>query len=293
VQHFGPVYAAHQGLYNDVGLQVDVQPGGQADPLQLLAAGNVDIVVSGPTQIYVANEQGLNVVGFAAVFQKSPQVMVCRGDRGITTFQDLAGKTIGSKGPPDMDTLPPLLSKNGLDVSKVKITPIGGNSVTEIIAGIVDCQLAYATNEPIIMQKAGITPVVFYLADLGFGGQAEVYVTRADYLAQNPDVLKRFLQATGKAWGTLLDDPESAGQWVVDSQIVDGLDVDEQRQEAVAQVAMIADDYTQQHGLLAINPDLWQQQARQALDQGRISQPPDMTKEYTLSILDAAALPHR
>jgi len=67
------------------------------------------------------------------------------------------------------------------------------------------------------------------LADYGFGGQGEVYITRQSFLKDHADVLVRFLQATGKAWATYLDDPQAAAQWIVDSKIVDGLDVDQQK----------------------------------------------------------------
>jgi NitT/TauT family transport system substrate-binding protein len=294
IQHFGPVYAEHQGLYRDLGLTVKVQPGGQGiDGLQMVAAGAADIAISGAPTIYAANEKGLGVVGFAAVYQKSSSALVCRGDRGISAFGDLTGKTIGSKGPADIETLPRLLERNGIKWDSIKVTPIGASSVTELIAGVVDCQLAFAVNEPVTLRKAGITPVIFNLADYGYGGQAEVYITRQKYLEEHPDVLVRFLQATGKAWSTYLDDPAGAAQWIVDSRIVDGLDVEQQKAQAMDQATLVADAYSKAHGLLTLNPALWQEQARQALDEGRITQPPDIEKASTLKILDAADLPKR
>jgi NitT/TauT family transport system substrate-binding protein len=292
IQHFGPVYADQKGLYKAAGLNVTVRAGGQGiDGLQMVAAGAADVAVNSATSVYVANEHGLDVVGFAAVYQKSASALVCRGDRGITNFTDIKGKTIGSKGPSDLDTLPVLLAKNGVEYSSVKVTPIGPSSITEIIAGLVDCQLAFAVNEPITMRKAGITPVVFNLAD--YGCQGEVYITRQSFLDQHADVLVRFLQATASAWATYLDDPQAAAQWIVDSKIVDGLDAEQQKAQAVDQAGLIADDFSKQHGLMALNPSLWQEQAQQALDAGRISQPPDFGKASTLQILDAAALPKR
>ena len=294
VQHFGPVYADQQGLYRAAGLNVKVQAGGQGiDGLQMVAAGAADVAVSSATTIYVANEHGLDVVGFAAVYQKSASALVCRGDRGISTFKDITGKTVGSKGPGDLDTLPALLGKNGVEYASVKVTPIGPSSITEIIAGLVDCQLAFAVNEPITMRKAGITPVVFNLADYGYGGQGEVYITRQSYLKEHRDVLVRFLQATTKAWATYLDDPQAAAQWIVDSRIVDGLDVEQQKAQAVEQAGLIADAFSKQHGLMALNPDLWREQAHQAMTAGRITQPPDFLRASTTKILDAAALPKR
>jgi ABC-type nitrate/sulfonate/bicarbonate transport system substrate-binding protein len=175
----------------------------------------------------------------------------------------------------------------------VKINPIGASSVTELIAGIVDCQLAFAVNEPITLRKAGIEPVIFNLADYGFGGQGEVYITRREYFEKHQDVLVRFLQATARAWEVYLDDPEGAAAWIVKAALVDGLDVTQQKAQAALMADLIADDFTKEHGLLYLNDELWQLQARQALDQGRVSKLPVLDTARSYAILDAAKLAKR
>jgi NMT1/THI5 like len=63
--------------------------------------------------------------------------------------------------------------------------------VTEIIAGVVDCQLGFAVNEPNSMRKANVEPMIFLLADYGFPSQGNIYITNATTLAQNKDALAR------------------------------------------------------------------------------------------------------
>ncbi len=294
IQHFGPVYADKMGYYKEAGLTVKILDGGQGiDPINLVVGGGADVGVSNATNIYAANEKGADLVGFAAVYQKSASVLLCRGDKGITKFTDIAGHTIGSKGPNDDTTLPLLLQTNGVDPSSVKIKPIGASSVTEIIAGVVDCQLAYAVNEPITLKKAGIDPVLFNLSDYGFGGQGEIYFTRRDFFNKNQDALVRFVQATAHAWADYLDDPAKAASWLVHANIVDGLDEGQQQQQAIAQATLIDTDFTKAHGLLYLNDDLWKAQAQQALDQKRITKIPDLDTARSFAILDAAKLAKR
>jgi NitT/TauT family transport system substrate-binding protein len=292
IQHFGPSYADEMGFYKDENLEVNIQPGGQGiDGVALVVGGGADIAVTNATNIYAANEQGADIIGFAAVFQKTPSAVVCRADSGITNFSDVSGKTFGSKGPSDDESLPKIFEANG--VTDVKIQPIGASSITEILAGIVDCQLAYAVNEPITMEKAGIKPVIFSLSDLGFGGQGEIYFTRSEYFDAHKDVLVRFLQATAKAWEVYLDDPEAAAEWVVNSGLVDGLDLDQQKAQAVVMADLISNDFTKEHGLFYINDDLWQLNAQQALDSGRITMMPDLDTARSFAVLDEAALSKR
>ncbi len=292
IQHFGPTYADEMGFYEEEALDVKIQPGGQGiDGIALVVGGGADIAVSSAANIYAANENGADIIGFAAVFQKAANAIVCRADAGITDFSDVSGKKFGSKGPSDEDLLPQIFEENG--ITDVKIVPIGASSITELIAGIVDCQLAFAVNEPITLEKAGVEPVVFALSDLGFAGQGEVYFTRKDYFDEHKDVLVRFLKATGKAWDIYLDDPEAAAQWVVDSELVDGLDLEQQTAQAKVMAGLIATDYTKEHGILYLNDDLWQLQAKQALAQGRITEMPDLDSARTFEILDAAELPKR
>ena len=54
----------------------------------------------------------------------------------------------------------------------IKIRPIGASSITEIIAGVVDCQLAFAVNEPITMKKAGVELNRKVLADIALNDAA-------------------------------------------------------------------------------------------------------------------------
>lgn len=294
IQHFGPVYADAEGFYDEVNLNVTVQAGGQGiDGIQMVAAGAADIAVSSAANLYVANERDLDLVGFAAVYQRAANALVCRGDTGIVEFDDIKGKTVGSKGPSDDDILPLLFSKNGFTEDEVEIRPIGSASITELIAGIVDCQLAFAVNEPITLRQAGIDPVIFHLADYQMAGQGEVYFTRRDFLEENPDVLVRFLQATARAWEVYLDDPEAAAQWIVDSAIVDGLDVDQQKAQALNMAELVADDNTMENGLLYLNDVLWEEQALQVMEQGRVTAEPDIEAARTYTILDDAQLTKR
>jgi NitT/TauT family transport system substrate-binding protein len=287
VEHYGISYADRAGLYTDQNLDVKVNPGGQGvDGLQMVAAGAANIAVSDPATLLTAVNQDIPVVAFAAEYHKTPQAMICRNDRGISAVSDIAGKNFGVKNAGGEDATRAFVNKNGMDSSAIKTTPIGASSVTEIIAGTVDCQLGFAINEPNSMRKAGVEPTIFLLADYGFPSQGDVYITNASTLTQNKDALARWVKATAGGWRQFENDPTAAARWVVDNHVVDGLDLDQQTAEAVGQAPLIDDEWTRSHGLLSLDTDSWQAVAQQVVDLKRTDHVPDLNKALTFEVLN-------
>lgn len=289
VEHFGISYADRTGLYKAQNLNVTVKPGGQGvDGLQMVAAGAADVAVSSPDTIMTAVNQGIPIIAFAAEFHKTPQAMICRKDRGISQVSDINKKTFGVKSASGEESTKAFLTKNSIDLGSVKTSPIGASSVTEIIAGVVDCQLGFAVNEPNTMKKAGIEPVIFLLADYGFPSQGNIYITNSASLEKNKDALARWVKATAAGWDTFVQDPTAAAKWVVDNKIVDGLDLEQQTAQAIGQAPLIADDFTKARGLLYLDKDTFESVAKNVVEQKRTDKAPDMSKVLTFSVLDLA-----
>jgi NitT/TauT family transport system substrate-binding protein len=288
-EHYGVAYADKTGIYKEHALDVEVVPGGQGiDGLQLVAGGGADIAVSSPANVMTAVAQGIPVVAFAAQFHKTPQAMICRKDKGISTISDLGGRTYGVKSAVGEETTRQFLQKNNIDLSRVKTSPIGGSSVTEIIAGIVDCQAGFAVNEPNSMRKAGVEPVVFLFNDYGWPSQGNVYITRPEVLEKKKEALARWVTATALGWQQFLEDPAAAAKWIVDSKLVDGLDLEQQSAQAREMAPLIADEFTLKHGLLYLDIESWEAVALQVVDEGRVTKPVDLKAVMTFQVLELA-----
>jgi NitT/TauT family transport system substrate-binding protein len=286
-EHYGITYADRAGLYKAQNLTVKVNPGGQGvDGLQMVAAGAADIAVSDPAAMMTAVNQGIPVVAFAAEFHKTPQAMICRKDRGVSQISEINGKTFGVKSATGEEQTRAFLTKNNIDVAKIKTSPIGASSVTEIIAGVVDCQLGFAVNEPNSMRKAGVEPTIFLLADYGFPSQGNIYITNSTTLEKNKDALGRWVKATAAGWDNFLQDPSAAAKWIIDNKIVDGLDLDQQTAQAKGQAPLIADEFTKQYGLLYLDMDSWQAAAKEVVAQKRTDKAPDLNTVLTFTVLD-------
>ncbi|MEO8040648.1 MAG: ABC transporter substrate-binding protein, partial [Betaproteobacteria bacterium] len=92
-EHGGFYQAQAEGIYNKLGLDVDVRMGGpQVNVMQLLLAGRADAVMGYDLQTIKAVEQGLPVVTIGATFQKDPAVLIAHPD--VKVIEDLKTRTL-------------------------------------------------------------------------------------------------------------------------------------------------------------------------------------------------------
>lgn len=262
VEYYGFIYPAHTGGYKSAGLDVQVTPGGQGiNAVQEVVSGTADIGVATAQVIIDAASRGAPVVVLAAEYGISPLALTCRADSGVKKLSDIKGKRIGVKqiSEPVFGTL---LRKNNLTPRDVQTFPIGRTDVSTIIAGKVDCMITtLATNEPLTMQRRGVAPVVFTLADHGMPSQGNVYFTSATAWETKRPFLLKWLDVTKNTWGAFLKDPAAAATWLVNSNITPGLDLGQQIAQAKAQVRYILPPGTPTSRLLALNPAIWRQTA--------------------------------
>jgi NitT/TauT family transport system substrate-binding protein len=68
-------------------------------------------------------------------------------------------------------------------------------------------QQGFATSEPFAIEQAGIKPVVFLLADLGYPPYSEALIVTRATLDRRRDALVRFLRASAEGWRSYLANP--------------------------------------------------------------------------------------
>src|SRR6185436_12446974 len=87
-EHGGFYQAVAEGTFKKHGLDVTIRMGGpQVNGLQLLAAGQLDVVMADALQVLAANEQSVPVTAIAATFQKNPTVIIAHP--GVKQLADL------------------------------------------------------------------------------------------------------------------------------------------------------------------------------------------------------------
>ncbi len=202
-EHGGFYQALAEGLYRKHGLDVEVRMGGpQVNGLQLLLAGQFDLFMGYDLQTLLVVEQGLPVVTVAATFQKDPAVIIARP--GVAKLEELKGRPIAISSASDTTFWPWLRARYGFDDSQKRPYAF---SVQPFLVDKRLSQQGYATSEPYSIEKGGVKPVVFLLADLGYPPYAQTIVVTRDALAKRRDAVKRFVQASAEGWKSYLANP--------------------------------------------------------------------------------------
>lgn len=206
---FGGFYdALVRGTYRDAGLDVTLIPGGPGTPvLELLAAGNAEVAVSGAEDLLVRRAQGLDAVAVFPGFQDSPVGLLVHEPGGPTRYEDVAGV-------PDVKVAIEAGSafqqytwaKFGWE-GKVPMVPTTG-SLGAFAADPKLVQQAYVTSEPCVAESQGLAVGFLPARDAGWNPYASLAVVRgADTAAP---WVAAFTAASKAGWEHYLVDPAAA-----------------------------------------------------------------------------------
>jgi NitT/TauT family transport system substrate-binding protein len=202
-EHGGFYQAVAEGIYARYGLDVTVRSGGpQVNGLQLLAARQLDVVMADALQVTSAIEQSVPLVTIAATFQKNPTVIISHP--GVNSLADLKGRPVAVSSAANTTFWPWLKQRYGFTDDQKRPYAF---SVQPFLVDKNLSQQGFATSEPFSIEKGGVTPVVFLLADLGYPPYSEALVVTRDTLARRSDALRRFILASAEGWRSYLANP--------------------------------------------------------------------------------------
>lgn len=193
---FVGVYVAQEkGFFADEGLEVTIEhSAGGGEHLQLLAAGEVQITTQDAAVLLKRRaDPGLPLVSLALIGQRGQQAYVALADSGIETPLDWQGRRVGYKGTPPPDVLA-IMKAAGVDQDKVELVNVGFDPRV-LTEGLVDVYPVFKSNEPNILRGWGYELTMWEAADYQVPSLGLTYVTTADLVETNPDLLRRFMHA--------------------------------------------------------------------------------------------------
>ena len=294
VEDFGAYYAKQMGYFTDEGLDVTIVPGGNGiDQVQMVSSGQATIGIANPEQILAAIDKGVAFKVFASEFQTSPIAMTCRKDSGVAKPADLKGKRLGIKQNAQLYA-ELFLKKNGLALSDIIPTTIGGSDISLIIAGKIDCMITtFAFNEPALIEQAGVPVNVLRVGDYGLNSAVDSYFVQADWYKDptHQDILVKYLKAETKAWDAFFKDPAGMAKWFLDGGFNDGLNLEQQTFQATTQVKYMTDALTAEKGIFWVNPKTWQETAENSVATGAAKAVPKFDDLLTTDILEKVQPP--
>ena len=282
-EHGGFYQAVAEGTYAKYGLDVQIRMGGpQVNGLQLLAAGQLDVVMADALQVMSAIEQDVPVVAIAATFQKNPTVLIAHP--GANRLEDLKGKPVAISAAANTTFWPWLRQKYGFTDSQKR--PYGF-SVQPFLADPKLSQQGFATSEPFSIEKGGVRPAVFLLADFGYPPYSEALVVTRTTLAGRRETLERFLRASAEGWRSYLANPapgnaliKQANPQMSDELIAYGV-------RKMSEYGIVASGDARKFGLLTMTDGRWQATIDFLRSVGLAKKGVDYQRAYTLDLVKA------
>jgi NitT/TauT family transport system substrate-binding protein len=205
-EHGGFYQAKATGLYEQAGLDVTIKMGGpQVNGLQLLTAGEADIIMGYDIQTLNAVAKGLPVVTIGTSFQYDLQGVMTHPD--IDSIADLKGHKILIAGTSHTTFWPWLKQRFGFT------DDMAGAYTFNLQPFLVDKTLAvqgYATSEPYEARKLEPGVKFFLFAKDGYPPYGSTMVTTNGFVSKNRPAVAAFVKASLQGWKDYLSNPAPA-----------------------------------------------------------------------------------
>ncbi|HKZ14952.1 MAG TPA: ABC transporter substrate-binding protein [Solirubrobacterales bacterium] len=201
--HSGIYAAQAEGFYEAAGIDLHIQvPGESTDAPKLLAAGRTDFAILDITDLGIADEKGLELVGVMPIVQAPLAAILARRDGPVTTPRDLDGHTVGVTGlPSDTAVVRSEVAGDGGDPEGVDEVTIGFNAVASLAAGKVDAATGFWNAEAVEAERQGIPLRVFKVDEYGAPHYPELILTTTrKVLESEPKLVESMVDATRRGY---------------------------------------------------------------------------------------------
>lgn len=211
-------YAAlAEGFYKDEGLDVSIIPAqGTAQAVQAVESGTANIGFVDVPSVVIARGNGSKLKVVAVNYGKAPYAIFSLSNgANVTQPKQLEGLNLGSgAGSFTPKIIQGFMTQKGLDPNKLTISNVAPPArASTLLAGQIPAIEFFVMAKPGLeaAAKSSNTELrTLLLADQGLQLYGNGIATTEDYLAQNPDVVKRFVRASLKGWKFTISNPEKA-----------------------------------------------------------------------------------
>jgi NitT/TauT family transport system substrate-binding protein len=273
---YAPFYVAvDKGYFAEEGIELEFDYSFETYGMALVGANEVPFAIVGGDQAILARAQDVPVVYVMDWFQKYPIAIVSHEAAGIETPQDLIGRNVGLPGffGTSYVGYVGLLSANDITQDQVQATDIGFTQIETLLSDQAEAVVVFANNEPIQLANMGEAINVLQVADyvdLVHNG----IVTNEETIANNPQLVERFLRAMLRGLSDTLADPDAA--YEISKKFVEGLD------DGRRDVLQESLDFWRADMLGQTDGESWDRTQTLLIEMGLLDRPvPDLDQLYT------------
>lgn len=291
IEFVGLYAAIKEGYYADANLDVQLHAGGFdkqghfIDPVQQVIAGASDFGIGGADLILKARAQGQPVVAVAALYQRSPVVLISLAENNILRPRDLIGKRVTVQSSTEVDTAyRALLASQGIDHTQIHEIPQTNFTVEPLFNNETDVFPGFVTNEAVQARRRSETVHLMVLSDYAIELYSDVLFTTDTMIENHPDLVQAYVAATIRGLQWSVDNPEEAARYILDTygSAMEPELQNIQQEGMLASVPLISPGGSPP-GMM--DPTAWDYAHQVLLDHGILKAPLDVSAAYTMRFL--------
>jgi ABC-type nitrate/sulfonate/bicarbonate transport system substrate-binding protein len=205
------VMAKEKGYFDAMCLDVDLKSSFSTANYPLVAAGRAQFASGGNySEVLTQSTGGAKFSVVVDDGKTGIDALLVKPDAGVTTPADVKGKTIGILGAitPGVKAM---LFKAGLVEDKdYKTVLLDGFDPVAHFQQPIAGRPGYKSNEPGILERAGVPFTLFDPAAQGIPGSFGIIYTSQDFVAAHPTAVQDFVRASMKGLADAIADPAGA-----------------------------------------------------------------------------------
>lgn len=218
--HTGMYVALEKGYYSELGLDVEIVQPPEGGALQLVAANKAQFAVSFQEEIgpALASSSPLPVTAVASIIDHNVSGLISLKETGINSPKDLEGKRYATWDTPfEKAIIQEIMEADGGDFSKLEMIP---STVTDVVTALqtdIDTVWIYYGWDGVFTELQGIETNYLSFRDINptFDFYTPVLAAGTQYLEQNEEQAKKFLEATAKGYEFAISNPDEAAEILV------------------------------------------------------------------------------
>lgn len=208
-----------KGFYTEEGIELSISRGfGSGDTVKKIALGTATVGTADIGAIILARlRENVPVKCITAEYTQSPHSFWVLETSGIRSIKDLAGKRIGTTPGNSHQVYFPLLARaNGIDPASVRFVNMEASALLPtLVAERIDAMPGFATvyeirNKEVAGQGKSMLALPFAGNGLRLYGECQLVAEKT--IAEQPDLLKRYVRATQKSLRWAHQNPEEAAR---------------------------------------------------------------------------------
>lgn len=200
------------------GLEISIEPGrGSSEAITKMATGSSDVGTAGLGALMAAKAtEDVPVTAVMTMFNMGPHAFYTTKDKGISTLTDVKGKAIATSPFTSSNVyLPLVLADNGLSEDDITLTKSDPATLGPLLmTGQADAIVAWLTDVSRYTgqaKEAGKEIVILPWADAGLELYSASLMASDKFLAERPEVAKRFVAAFKESLEFAKANPDKAG----------------------------------------------------------------------------------